>query len=524
MRRLWMVSAILVMSWCEAVAQQAGTAPVIDTIILRLDNIFGEAEAQSNPGFRLANTLHVRTRPGVVRRELLFRQGERYDAAVVAETARNLRALGIFRDVRVDTVRVNGRFGVLVWTADGWTTQLNFGFQSTGGRFTWSAGLAEGNFLGSATLLSTGYRKEVDRSAFTLGTRLHRVFGSRVQAIGFYDNLSDGSRGSWRVGFPFRSFSDARSFEIVGEAADRRILQYLVNDVDDVDTVRYQRRAFRNAFSGAIAARRGPLGYWRVGVAGQIRREEYLLQEDTALAVPDTISGAFGFFTELRRANFKVVNYFNGFGRPEDLDLSTVVRLSAWVAPSAMGYDRSGIGPRLDVWSAVSLPFGFARASVHANGLFTGIGLDSGTVAARATLGAQFLRRQATFVHVEAGMQKSPVPGGEFDLGHGTGPRSFAPHAFTGTRAVWGTVEHRVFVWDNLLGLLGLGFAGFLDYGGAWRAGESPRLGGNVGFGLRTGASRATGVNVGRIDIGYRFGDGWSGRRWVISTGRGFPF
>jgi hypothetical protein len=121
-------------------------------------------------------------------------------------------------------------------------------------------------------------------------------------------------------------------------------------------------------------------------------------------------------------------------------------------------------------------------------------------------------------------MLKRPAPSREFDLGHGIGPRSFGPHAFTGDRSVWGTFEHRVFLVDDLFNLLGLGFAGFVDYGGAWFDGDSPRFGGDVGFGLRTGATRATGVNIGRIDLAYQFGDGRTGGRWVISTGRGFPF
>ena len=52
----------------------------------------------SSPGWRMPFT----SRPGAVtiRRELLFRPGEPYDSARVAESERNLRALGIFRRVR----------------------------------------------------------------------------------------------------------------------------------------------------------------------------------------------------------------------------------------------------------------------------------------------------------------------------------------------------------------------------------------------------------------------------------------
>jgi hypothetical protein len=133
--------------------------------------------------------------------------------------------------------------------------------------------------------------------------------------------------------------------------------------------------------------------------------------------------------------------------------------------------------------------------------------------------------RQATVLHVEAGAQQSPVPGGEFDLGNGVGPRAFGPHAFNGTRMIWGTIEHRVFVLDEVLKVLGLGFAGFVDYGGAWYPGEPRRVGGDAGFGLRCGATRSTGPNLGRLDLAYRFGDGTLGKnRWIVSFGRAYTF
>jgi hypothetical protein len=71
---------------------------------------------------------------------------------------------------------------------------------------------------------------------------------------------------------------------------------------------------------------------------------------------------------------------------------------------------------------------------------------------------------------------------------------------------------------------VGVGFAGFVDYGGAWYDDEPARSGGDVGLGLRLGATRATGANVGRFDLAYRLGEGWSGNRWVFILGRSYTF
>mgnify|MGYP003291064528 CR=1 FL=1 len=82
---------------------------------------------------RLANKLHAQTRPAVIRRELLFRVGQPYDSALVAESERNLRALGLFRHVKIDSVRTPTGLMLRVVTKDGWTTEADWRFRSTGG-------------------------------------------------------------------------------------------------------------------------------------------------------------------------------------------------------------------------------------------------------------------------------------------------------------------------------------------------------------------------------------------------------
>jgi hypothetical protein len=206
------------------------------------------------------------------------------------------------------------------------------------------------------------------------------------------------------------------------------------------------------------------------------------------------------------------------------VDLSTRVRLALWAAPAVWGYRRSGLGPELEAQAGASWGGGFARLEIRGAALLTGNGLDSARILGGLTVASRWGGRQATVLRVEAGALRGLPPGSEFDLGHGLGPRAFGPHAFTGTRSVWGTLEHRWFALDEVLHLLGVGLAGFLDWGGAWYTDQPMRSGGDVGAGLRLGATRATGPNVGRLDVAYRFGDGWTGRRWVLSVGRSYTF
>jgi hypothetical protein len=370
--------------------------------------------------------------------------------------------------------------------------------------------------------VGVSYRHDPDRNAVRLNSRLNRIFGTRLLAEGAYEDLTDGTVGTWGLEMPLRSLGERWGFTLAGEAARQRLLQFR----GGADTgIGFYRRGLRQRGEVIWAPLAGTGGYVRVGVGGQVRREEIFPLADTLLAIPDSVSGAVRVFGEWLRPRFQVVRHYNGFARDEDLDLSTRIGVGVWLAPRTFGYARTGVVPEMAFQTGIGFGRQFVRVRGEAHGLFDSGGLDSGLVRAAVTVGSLALPRQAVVLHVEGGLMRDPVPGAEFDLGHGQGPRAFGPHAFTGTRALWGTLEHRWFAFDELAGLFGLGFAAFLDYGGAWFDGlENPRAGGNVGLGLRIGATRSTGPNVGRVDVAYTFGDGVGDRRWVVSLGRSLEF
>src|SRR5882672_7028332 len=160
---------------CAAVLLVAGlasrlpaqtAAPVIDTIVVINQNIFDEHDLQALPFVaRIANALHIKTQASVIRRTILFNQGDPYDSARAVESERALRALYVFRQVRVDTVHLRNRLALRVQTEDGWSTKPQLNYSSSGGSVTWQAGLAEENVLGTATSLTALYSNTPDRSS-----------------------------------------------------------------------------------------------------------------------------------------------------------------------------------------------------------------------------------------------------------------------------------------------------------------------------------------------------------------------
>ena len=470
---------------------------------------------------RAANSLHVVTRPAVIRQELLFRTGQPYDSASVAESERNLRAMGIFRRVQIDSVRTSTGLMLRVVTKDGWSTQADWRFRSTGGQVAFTIGLVENNLLGTASAAAVRYRKDPDRSSVVLSFRRPRLFAGTIGLGMAYENRSDGSAAGVALDRPFFALTSRNGFRFEAETRSGRVLRFRDGLDQASDTLRRRYALIRGSAAWALRASTG--GYLRVGVAAQVRRDDFR-PEGATEPFPRNVTGALGPYLVWNRARFLVTRGYAGFAREEDVDLGATLRVGLIAAPEVLGYERNGLGPEVGGRVGAPLPGGFGYLEALANGLFTSAGLDSGTVHVAATTVLQPGPRHVAVLHAEAGWRKNPTPGEEFDLGLGTGPRAFGSHAFTGDRSVFLTAEYRYTVVDDLFNMVGLGIAGFVDHGGAWYAGSRRRLGWDAGVGLRVGASRSSVTDALRFDLARRFANDVEPGGWVLTVGKGFAF
>ena len=520
-----------------AAAPVAGlSAQTIDTIVVLNRNVFDLQEADA-PGFlaRLANRLHARTRVGVIRATLLVDGGDAYDSARVAESERALRNLAVFSRVRIDTTRLDGRLALRVATTDGWSTKPQLGYSSTGGSVTWMVGLVEDNFLGSATSLGAVYNRTPDRSIFDLGYTSHHFLSRRGWLQAKYSDKSDGRKGNWLVGVPFYETAARHAIIADGEAASERVLLFKDGAPDTTrDTVRapggvVHRRAQRVRVTAGVAPRATTRDYVRLWLAGQWRREDFA--PETTTAFPRSVSGTVGAGIDVEHVRFQVLERFNSYARREDVDVSQLFHFGVWAAPRAWGYpaEAAGVGPEVSGQIAAPWQGGFAVLRAAGNGVFTSGVPDSGRISGAITVASQNLPRHTLILHGEAAALRRPKFGDEFDLWTSqNGPRVWGIHQFNGTRMVWFSLEDRVLVTDEAWGLVGIGLAPFVDYGGAWYPDREPaRLGGDVGLSFRIGPTRAVRGDVAEIAIGYRFwqhGVSFTGSRWGFTIRKGLRY
>src|ERR1700685_1963682 len=198
----------------DAAMEAAGA--VIGKIDIDVRNIFDESDQrETNKLYRLADRLHIRTKPSTIRAQLLFKSGEKYQARKLAKTERALRLLTYVYDARVVPVHyADGKVDIKVITKDVWTLSPGISFGRAGGTNSTNFNLQDSNFLGWGKTLQVSHGSTVDRTSDTIAWTDPNVFGSRWTSALVYVDSSDGSQRSVQIIRPFYSLDAPWSTKI----------------------------------------------------------------------------------------------------------------------------------------------------------------------------------------------------------------------------------------------------------------------------------------------------------------------
>ena len=216
------------------------------------------------------NWFHMTTRDEVVRRELLFAEGEAFRESASEESMRNLRNMSIFALVRIVPVSIAedpGAVGIVVHTRDLWSLRLESSFNITTQVDELALNLSERNFLGRNKVL-TGAFKLIPKS-FSLSQlyAARRVWGSALrlsESAGIVFNREhrkpEGSLWMLKLDQPYfnlkQRFAWASSFEfdnIVARRLQRGVILPFPSMKDDPDGPYVQRVWRQRTLVAAVA-------------------------------------------------------------------------------------------------------------------------------------------------------------------------------------------------------------------------------------------------------------------------------
>ncbi|HYS57399.1 MAG TPA: hypothetical protein VEM34_04605, partial [Burkholderiales bacterium] len=205
-------------------AELEAAGAVIGEVRIDTRDIFDLADEKENGIlYRAANALHIQTRAGVVRRQLLFKPGERVSVRLIEETERLMRSSRIFYDVSIVPVAYrDGVVDIEVKTRDTWTLEPGWSASRAGGVNKTGFTLRDTNALGTGVLIGATRSTDADRTEtkYTV-SQLHAFDG--WTAIDYsHSRLSDGQSNALSIARPFYAL-DTRWAAGFSASTDTRI-------------------------------------------------------------------------------------------------------------------------------------------------------------------------------------------------------------------------------------------------------------------------------------------------------------
>jgi len=520
-------------------AQTGGrlSAPIIREIQIFRNNVFahGRHDDERVPTFvkRLVNRLHRVTEERVVRRELLFKEGDRLDPALLLESERNLRKLGFLGEAEIRPEdRTDGDARVLVETQDRWSTLLATNFEGAGGLSRFGLMVGDYNLLGQGqTLVLLG---SIGTERNDLGFRFWepRLFSSRWTLETSARQASDGGEVYLQVERPLYSLSTkwAFRFSFRGLKLDTRLYR------DGIAVVKFPHEELKLKTTltrslGGTVKKRVAFQYETENLRNvpEGSREELVARlQGLGLAWKEVfrerrrnlVALSFG----VERPQYGKATFLDNYGNVEDITTGWQIATAlggVWETPAAEP-KRAHVGlagRTVKLW-----------ARQHYFGLGFEVTTDATGHRLRNTVGVGklvyynlSLPRQTWATQLTVVLGLSLPADEQILLGGSTGLRGYKAYQFSGDRSALLNLENRIHLGELLT--IGVGLVPFADVGRAW-TGDRLRwkdLRASAGLGLRFGFGKFYNAQVARIDLAYPL-DGTGSPMISFGTGQHFSF
>jgi predicted dienelactone hydrolase len=496
-----------------------GAAVRVGRIDVRSTPLFSATEESHGRFYQVADALHTPTRVGLVRKFLLFHEGEVYDPKRIAESEKNLRQLDFIKTATITPgAEHDGVVDIGVDTQDEWTTDPNVDFGHTGGVGTWSLNVTQKDLRGTGAEIAVTAARDPERTSRSLEL-IHPAF------LRAYTNLdvllmkaSDGGEVRLDVGQPFFSTTTPWSYDLTFDHGGRS--QRLFEGGVEISLFHQNYRDLRAMFGTALAI--SDTRAHRLLFGTELQDSEFSILEGMDRPENRHFRWALAGY-EVAAQDLVKLDYVDHDSRFDDFELGPHARVMLGISPH-------GVTDRVTEEFIAQASTGF-RLGDHAL-LLPRLSYSTryaGSVENEiASAEARLLWRLATSV-IQTFVTRLRVDDGhnldrdvQFFADGLRGLRGYPAYALEGDRAVMFNAEHRVFLGRELLQLFAPAAAVFFDSGSAVTQGQQLRIRdfkSDFGVGLRVAIARAESTVL-RLDIAYALNQTPTGKRgFVISFG-----
>ncbi len=494
-----------------AAPQPLAVGATVGEVRIQAENIFDIADPrEDNWLFRLANRLHIRTHPWVIRRQLLFRPGEPFDPRLLAESERILRSNGYLYDARIRAGETHeGRVDVDVRTRDVWTLQPGFSFQRSGGKNTTGVDLKEKNLLGLGSSLSFASKSTPDRRTASMEFSDDHLFGTRLRTDILLASNSDGRERSFLLQRPFYALDARWTASALYDRVER--VDSLVGVVDVASSFETKKRIL-DVYAGWS---RGLVNgwVWRFTLGWKRDESHFSPAPGTTPTAPVPADRVLVYpyaGIEVVQDDYETTTNHDQIQRTEDFFLGWHVQATAGYAFPAIGADRTAtpftatLGKGLQVGDHWTL-----TGAASADGRVENGSIRDTKLVADGRAYLRWSDALLSFATLTGSHLVLPDGDHQVTLGGDTGLRGYPMRYQAGENMFLATLEQRYFSDWYPFRLFRVGGAIFFDAGRAWGGDVAglPATGvlRDAGFGLRIGNARSGLGNVIHVDLAFPF-------------------
>jgi len=472
-------------------------------------NIFDLDDPEENNAlFRTMNRLHVVTRSSIIRRQLLFEQGEPFQARLMYESERLLRSTNYLYDARITVASCDEEgVDILVRTQDVWTLKPAVSISRSGGESRYGFDLEEENFLGRGGSVRYARRIDEERTSTEVGYRDLNLRGRWIALDTTLADNSDGHVVALSLARPFYSF-DTR-WAVGGQIFDRKGEDSVYDLGDEIGD--YQENVdyfdFYGGWSGGLSD--GWVQRWLAGFVYDNREFERTQDSVDLAVIPEDRRLVYPYLEyQLLEDRFVRAENLDQIYRTEDVFVGTQIQARLGLLTGAMGADRNGAifssrarrgygDPSSVLWEFFARASGRMEEGDFRNTIFGG-GFRS------------YVRqseRRLLFVALDTDIGEALDLDNPIEIGGDSGIRGYPLRYQRGEARARFTIEQRYFTDYYLWRLFRVGGAVFFDAGRVW--GEDPfgsrNLGllRDVGFGLRLSSTRSSIGKMIHLDFAF---------------------
>ena len=483
---------------------------IIRNIFITRRNVFDDKINQKTRFYyRWGNSLHFITRENVIRRELLFSEGDSLKVAQVVESQRNLRLKAFIGDVEFKVIPAgNDSIDFDITTTDLWTTKAEAYLDLAGGNYTAAIGATESNLFGTGKMIQLSAENGSDQNGLFLLYYDPRLIGSHLALNMSYSDYTYSKNFLYSLTRPQYSLEVPFGFKSLFSITRARPRLFYHGEEYFI----YRQNKTIVSLAGAYTLGKSK----RLSFIPGYDYEKQDFSEDkpdlplNAYIPQDELMSYPSLGIRIATLKYGVEKYLDSAGNPEDMTYGAALKYRFGQSLDAFGADFIGY-------------FQYAIAQFLCkprDWLYIG-GLDEVTWWGHNGRSERIRHISRASIYIKPAETHTLAIGGLTDfawrqrnayqvyLGGGNGLRGYSFYEFAGSKLAVGNIEYRFYTPLEIL-TVKIGAAAFFDIGNVWRQSDDihlKELKSDIGLGLRFGLIKSSTSRVVNLDLARALSD-----------------